>query len=167
MKKNQLLIKVREVNQFWMWFNATLIPNVRVQSWYNDDPPYGLRGWGDILLQKFSLKIVKVFSLYKMRYSLLLKIHLQVIMLQAKNLQFFTIFMLFIIYICLKKNYIKQHKSSQFNTNTLLSWYRILWLTGFAKKYKTFSMSIEHSLVIQRWFSEMEFLGPSLVFFVF
>ena len=56
-----------------------------------------------------------------MRYSLLLKIHLQVIMLQAKNLQFFTIFMLFIIYICLKKNYIKQHKSSQFNTNTLLS----------------------------------------------
>ena len=44
LKKNQLLIKVREVNQFWMWFNATLIPNVRVQSWYNDDPPYGLRG---------------------------------------------------------------------------------------------------------------------------
>jgi len=33
-----------------------------------------------------------------------------------------------------------------FNTNTLLSGYRILWLTGFAKKkhvqYKTFSMCI-------------------------
>ena len=42
-----------------------------------------------------------------------------------------------IIYICLKQNYVKQHKS---NANTLFSGYRILWLTGFAKKqvsYKT------------------------------
>ena len=39
---------------------------------------------------------------------------------------------IFIIYICLKQNYIKQYKSLQ--TNTLFSGYRILYLTGFAKK---------------------------------
>ena len=39
---------------------------------------------------------------------------------------------IFIIYICLKQNYIKQYKSLQ--TNTLFSGYRILKLTGFAKK---------------------------------
>ena len=42
---------------------------------------------------------------------------------------------LFIIYICLKQNYIKQYKSLQ--TNTLLSGYRILKLTGFANKGAT------------------------------
>ena len=26
---------------------TTLIPNVRVQNWYNGDPPYGLRGYLD------------------------------------------------------------------------------------------------------------------------
>ena len=40
--------------------------------------------------------------------------------------------LIFIIYICLKQNYIKQFKSLQ--TNTLFSKYRILKLTGFAKK---------------------------------
>ena len=39
---------------------------------------------------------------------------------------------IFIIYICLKQNYIKQYKSLQ--TNTLFSGYRILKLTGSAKK---------------------------------
>ena len=39
--------KVREVNQWWMWVNHTLIPNVRVQNWYNGAPPYGLRGYLD------------------------------------------------------------------------------------------------------------------------
>ena len=39
---------------------------------------------------------------------------------------------IFIIYNCLKQNYIKQYKSLQ--TNTLFSGYRILKLTGFAKK---------------------------------
>ena len=39
---------------------------------------------------------------------------------------------IFIIYICLKQNYIKQYKSLQ--TNTLFSGYRILKLIGFAKK---------------------------------
>ena len=39
---------------------------------------------------------------------------------------------IFIIYICLKQNYIKQYKSLQ--TNTLFSGYCILKLTGFAKK---------------------------------
>ena len=39
--------KVREVNQWWMWVNYTLIPNVRVQNWYNGAPPYGLRGYLD------------------------------------------------------------------------------------------------------------------------
>ena len=41
-------------------------------------------------------------------------------------------YILFIIYICLKQNYIKQYKSLQ--TNTLFSGHRILKLTGFAKK---------------------------------
>ena len=39
---------------------------------------------------------------------------------------------IFIIYICLKQNYIKQYKSLQINT--LFSGYRILKLTEFAKK---------------------------------
>lgn len=39
--------KVRDVNQWWLWVNNTLIPNVRVQNWYNGDPPYGLRGYLD------------------------------------------------------------------------------------------------------------------------
>ena len=33
---------------------------------------------------------------------------------------------IFIIYICLKQNYIEQYKSLQFSNNTLLSGYRIL-----------------------------------------
>ena len=40
--------------------------------------------------------------------------------------------LIFIIYICLKQNYIKQYKSLQ--TNTLFSGYCVLKLTGFAKK---------------------------------
>ena len=40
-------MKVREVNHWWLWLNKTLIPNVRVQNWYNGDPPYGLRGYLD------------------------------------------------------------------------------------------------------------------------
>ena len=43
-----------------------------------------------------------------------------------------SIYYIFIIYICLKQNYIKQYRSLQ--TNTLFSGYRILKLTGFAKK---------------------------------
>ena len=38
-----------------------------------------------------------------------------------------SIYYIFIIYICLKQNYIKQYKSLQ--TNTLFSGYRILKLT--------------------------------------
>ena len=30
-----------------MWVTHTLIPNVRVQNWYNGAPPYGLRGYLD------------------------------------------------------------------------------------------------------------------------
>ena len=40
-------MKVRDVNQWWKWMNSTLLPNVRVQPWYNGDPPYGLRGYLD------------------------------------------------------------------------------------------------------------------------
>jgi hypothetical protein len=40
-------MKVRDVNQWWLWFSVTLMPNVRVQEWYNGDPPYGLRGYLD------------------------------------------------------------------------------------------------------------------------
>ena len=48
------------------------------------------------------------------------------------NITHFYLSYIFIIYICLKQNYIKQYKSLQ--TNTLFSGYRILKLTGFAKK---------------------------------
>ena len=40
-------LKVIDVNQWWLWLNTTLIPNVRVQNWYNGFPPYGLRGYLD------------------------------------------------------------------------------------------------------------------------
>ena len=40
-------MQVRDMNQWWMWVNTTLIPGVRVQPWYNGDPPYGLRGYLD------------------------------------------------------------------------------------------------------------------------
>ena len=39
--------QVRDVNQWWLWLHTTLLPNVRVQNWYNGDPPYGLRGYMD------------------------------------------------------------------------------------------------------------------------
>ena len=38
---------VRDTNQWWTWLHSTLLPNVRVQNWYNGDPPYGLRGYMD------------------------------------------------------------------------------------------------------------------------
>ena len=39
--------QVRDVNEWWDWVDMTLIPNVRVQNWYNNKPPYGLRGYLD------------------------------------------------------------------------------------------------------------------------
>lgn len=39
--------EVRDSNQWWVWLHTTLLPNVRVQNWYNEDPPYGLRGYMD------------------------------------------------------------------------------------------------------------------------
>lgn len=38
---------VKDVNQWWGWMEMTLIPNVRVQPWYNGQSPYGLRGYLD------------------------------------------------------------------------------------------------------------------------
>lgn len=38
-------LKVQDVNQYWYWLENVLIPNVRVQPWYNGYPPYGLRGY--------------------------------------------------------------------------------------------------------------------------
>ena len=38
-------LKVRDVNDWWLWINDTVLPNVRVQNWYNGKPPYGLRGY--------------------------------------------------------------------------------------------------------------------------
>ena len=52
--------------------------------------------------------------------------------IDIKLCQNYTKTYIFIIYICLKQNYIKQYKSLQ--TNTLFSGYPILKLTGFAKK---------------------------------
>ena len=39
--------KVRDVNEWYYWLDNTLIPNVRVQPWYNGKQPYGLRGYLD------------------------------------------------------------------------------------------------------------------------
>ena len=40
-------MKVKDVNDWWGWFSDTVMKNVRVQNWYNDKPPYGLRGYLD------------------------------------------------------------------------------------------------------------------------
>ena len=32
-------------NDWWAWAHATLIPELRAQSWYNGEPPFGLRGY--------------------------------------------------------------------------------------------------------------------------
>ena len=40
-------MKIKDVNDWWNWINDTVIPNVRVQNWYNGKPPYGLRGYLD------------------------------------------------------------------------------------------------------------------------
>ena len=40
-------MKVKDVNDWWNWLHDTVLPNVRVQNWYNDKPPYGLRGYLD------------------------------------------------------------------------------------------------------------------------
>ena len=53
---------------------------------------------------------------------------------EGANITNFHLSYIFIIYICLKQNYIEQYKSLQFNPNTLFSGYRILWLTGIDKK---------------------------------
>ncbi|XP_040583519.2 location of vulva defective 1 [Lepeophtheirus salmonis] len=37
--------KIRDINDWWKWVETTLIPNTRVQPWYNDRPPYGFRGY--------------------------------------------------------------------------------------------------------------------------
>ena len=36
---------IRDVNEWYGWLDLVLIPNVRVQPWYNGKPPYGLRGY--------------------------------------------------------------------------------------------------------------------------
>lgn len=38
---------IRDVNEWYFWLEHTLLPNVRVQPWYNGKPPYGLRGYLD------------------------------------------------------------------------------------------------------------------------
>ena len=35
------------MNEWYGWLSLTLLPNVRVQEWYNGVPPYGLRGYLD------------------------------------------------------------------------------------------------------------------------
>ncbi len=38
--KAVMFSKVRTTNDWWTWFDKTLLPNVRVQPWYNNNPPY-------------------------------------------------------------------------------------------------------------------------------
>lgn len=38
-------MQVRDVNEWWYWIDRTLMPNVRVQKWYNGQQPYFLRGY--------------------------------------------------------------------------------------------------------------------------
>ena len=40
-------MKVRDANEWWGWLEMVVMPNVRVQPWYNGKPPYGLRGYLD------------------------------------------------------------------------------------------------------------------------
>ena len=40
-------MNVIDANGWWDWFETTLLPQVRVQPWYNGAPPYGLRGFLD------------------------------------------------------------------------------------------------------------------------
>ena len=42
-----LCLKVKDANDWWNWMDRSVIPNVRVQNWYNNAPPYGLRGYLD------------------------------------------------------------------------------------------------------------------------
>ena len=40
-------MKIKDVNDWWNWINDTVLPNVRVQNWYNGEPPYGFKGFLD------------------------------------------------------------------------------------------------------------------------
>lgn len=40
-------LKLVRASDWWNWINDTVLPNVRVQNWYNGRPPYGLRGYLD------------------------------------------------------------------------------------------------------------------------
>ena len=91
--------------------------------------PLGLRFTGQFALLGLQLQLTATSTLISKVSQIL-------------ALWFFSL--IFIIYICIKQNYIKQYKSLQFNSNILFSGYRILWLTGFVKKqvpYNNFSMS--------------------------
>ncbi|XP_045614675.2 polycystin-1-like [Procambarus clarkii] len=39
--------KVTTRDQFWHWAHNVILQQLRAQRWYNDDPPYGLRGFLD------------------------------------------------------------------------------------------------------------------------
>ena len=39
--------RIRDINEWYGWIDKVLIPNVRVQPWYNGNPPYSLRGYMD------------------------------------------------------------------------------------------------------------------------
>jgi hypothetical protein len=40
-----VFFQVADVNQYWYWVQQTLVPNVRVQPWYNGRQPYFLVGY--------------------------------------------------------------------------------------------------------------------------
>ena len=65
-------MQIRDMNQWWMWVNTTLIPNVRVQNWYNGDPPYGLRGYLDDRVNRIIGKMVSsIFNSANYKHSIL------------------------------------------------------------------------------------------------
>ncbi|XP_069953284.1 polycystin-1-like protein 2 isoform X2 [Cherax quadricarinatus] len=39
--------EVTTTDKYWYWVQNVLLQNLRAQRWYNDDPPYGLRGFLD------------------------------------------------------------------------------------------------------------------------
>ena len=68
-----MFTKVRDSNDWWTWFDKTLLPNVRVQLWYNQAPPYRLRGYLDDRVNRLiGYAIVRQVSVEKFRrFSLL------------------------------------------------------------------------------------------------
>ena len=46
-------IKIRGINDFWVWSREKLSKSLRANAWYNDAQPYGLAGYVDDFVSRF------------------------------------------------------------------------------------------------------------------